>query len=316
MEQIINEEQTVRSGVSFIEANTTPISRDELENKHIIPVFGKDNEPTISHQEFIETVVECTELAIPSISIGECEIRGSHPVKGRVAEARHKASKELLEHEKTLYYERLMFCLNIPSVIETIGTDSLTLTVGGVKCYSQDNLYSSKGSKEHFKVFIGHKVQLCSNLCVWTDGSLRVLAVRTLEELQSEVYKMVSQFSSDQMLSRFENWTNLHLSESQFAHFLGKSRLYPHASKTLQQDVPGLALTDHQIGACAKGFYKDDHFSTSDDVLSLWNAYNLMTGSNKSSYIDSFLERGLSAGRIATELENDLIGKSSSWYLN
>jgi hypothetical protein len=316
MEQITKEDQTIGSGVSFIEANTTPITRDELEYKHIIPVFGKDNEPTISHQEFIETVVECTELAIPSINIGECEIRGSHPIKGRVAEARHKVSKELLEHEKTLYFERMMFCINIPSITETIGDERLSLTVGGVKCYSQDNLYSSKGSKEHFKVFIGFKVEVCSNLCVWTDGSLKVLAVRTLEELQSEVYKMASLFSSDQMLSRFENWTNLSLSESQFAHFLGKSRLYPYTSKTIQRDVPELTITDHQISTCAKGFFQDSDFSSSDQSLSLWNAYNLMTRSNKSSYINSFLERGVSAGRIVSELESDLIGKSSSWYLN
>jgi hypothetical protein len=315
MEQNTSVEQTVKSGVSFIDANTVSISGDELENKHIIPVFGKDNEPTISHQEFIETVAECAELAIPSISIRECKIRGSHPIKGRIAEARHKPVKELLENEKTLYYERMMFCLSVPSITETIGGNQLMLTIGGVKCYSHDNLYSSKGSKEHFKVFIGFRVELCSNLCVWTDGSLKVLAVRTLEELQSEVYRMVSEFKSDQMLNRFDNWTNLHLSESQFAHFLGKSRMYPHASKALRNEVPELALTDQQVGACAKGFYTNEHFSQEDGRLSLWRAYNLMTEVNKTSYIDSILARGQSSTRLISHVEKSLTGNVESWYL-
>jgi hypothetical protein len=44
------------STTSFIEANTLPISLDEMKKDHIIPVFVKDNEPLISHVEFIEVI--------------------------------------------------------------------------------------------------------------------------------------------------------------------------------------------------------------------------------------------------------------------
>lgn len=316
MEEAVKSSEIVKSGMSFINANTVSLTRDELENKHIIPVFGKDNERTISHLEFIESVAECTELAIPSISIGAEEIRASHPIKGRVAEARHKSSKELLEHEKTLYYERMMFCLSVPTISESINGNRLMLTVGGVKCYSQDNLFSSKGSREHFQIFIGFQVDVCSNLCVWTDGSLRHLAVRSIEELQAEAYQMIVQFNAEKALTRMENWTKLCLSESQFAQFVGKARLYPHAPKSLRKSVPELTLTDSQIGSIVKGYYNDSNFSSEDGRLSLWNSYNLLTGSNKSSHIDSFLERGVSASSVIADLEQSLSGGSSSWYLN
>lgn len=42
----------------FIVANTSPMSMFELEHAHIIPVFVKDNEPVISHQDFINCVQE------------------------------------------------------------------------------------------------------------------------------------------------------------------------------------------------------------------------------------------------------------------
>lgn len=316
MEEIIKSTETKKDKKSFILGNTVALTRDELENKHIIPVFGKDNERTISHLEFIETVAECTELAIPSISIEVEEIRGSHPIKGRIAEARHKPAKELLPHEKTMYYERMMFCLQIRSISEIIDDKEMNLVVGGVKCYSHDNLYSAKGSKEHFQIFIGFQVQVCSNLCVWTDGSLRKSAVRSLEELQSEVYQMIVQFNADKALSSMENWTQLHLSESQFAQFVGKARLYPHTPKSVRASVPELTLKDSQIGSIVKGYYNDFHFGNSDGKLSLWNTYNLLTGSNKSSYIDSFLDRGVSASNVVLELGESLKGERGSWYLN
>jgi len=39
---------------TFITANTVSIGQHEMKEHHIIPVFVKDNEPVISHNEFIE----------------------------------------------------------------------------------------------------------------------------------------------------------------------------------------------------------------------------------------------------------------------
>ena len=95
-------------------ANTETISVDELHKKHTIPVFAKDNESTISHQEFIETISYVTEQIFREETILMPAVRVSHPIKGRIPSAVGKPAKELLEHEKTLYYERIAFVIEIP----------------------------------------------------------------------------------------------------------------------------------------------------------------------------------------------------------
>ncbi|NBU04719.1 MAG: DUF3871 family protein [Bacteroidetes bacterium] len=84
----------------FIEANTLSISMNELLYGCTIPVFAKDNEAAISHHEFIESVIEGVSAFY---NIYDPVIRVSHPVKGRIPEARHKKASELESHEETLY---------------------------------------------------------------------------------------------------------------------------------------------------------------------------------------------------------------------
>src|SRR5690349_5163534 len=95
----------------FIEANTTAATLREINEQHIIPVFIKDNEPVISHAEFIQATYDCLTDIYADSYVLEPSIRVSHPVKGRVPEARNKPANQLLEHEKTLYYERMAFTI-------------------------------------------------------------------------------------------------------------------------------------------------------------------------------------------------------------
>lgn len=54
---VITEETTKVQKVNhFIEANTMEIDLQHLKSDCIVPVFSKDNELTISHNAFIETV--------------------------------------------------------------------------------------------------------------------------------------------------------------------------------------------------------------------------------------------------------------------
>src|SRR5690606_2855741 len=81
----------------FILANTSETTLHHLQNDCIIPVFSKDNEKTIAHQEFIEVVLSAVQKVFPHHSITEPEIRVSHQIKGRIPSAIHKPVKELLE---------------------------------------------------------------------------------------------------------------------------------------------------------------------------------------------------------------------------
>ena len=71
-----------------------------------------------------------------------------------------------------------------------------------------------------------------------------------------------------------------------------------------------MLLTDSQIGLVAKSFYNDENFSTIENgnEISMWNVYNLLTGANKSSYIDNFLDRAYNATQLADGLNTALYG--------
>lgn len=71
------------------------------------------------------------------------DIRCSHIVRGRTPQSLGKKASELLECEKTQFYQRLAFAFTIPTIYETINGQKLELCVGGVRNYSDLNLYRS-----------------------------------------------------------------------------------------------------------------------------------------------------------------------------
>jgi len=109
--------QKTVSDNNFIVSNTKPIQFDSLKNECIIPNFAKDNESTISHAEFIEAVSETVNHLFQNEDVLQPAIRISHPIKGRIPEAMGKPANALLPHEKTLYYERMAFSIEIPSAL-------------------------------------------------------------------------------------------------------------------------------------------------------------------------------------------------------
>ncbi|MDP1811739.1 MAG: DUF3871 family protein [Sediminibacterium sp.] len=302
---------------SFIEANTIASSLHDIKRNHIIPVYIKDNETLISQTDFIETTMDvvrsiyCTEQVLQPI------VRVSHPMKGRIPDARDKPANELQDHEKTLYYERMAFLIEIPSIQGTVGDNTLSLTVGGVKSYSQDNLYGRKGSDEHFKVFIGFKNTVCTNLCVWTDGYLGVLKVNTMGQLTGCIRTLIENYNAGYHIQQMEQLTKYSLTEQQFAILIGRCRMYQHLPNDLKKDIPSLLLGDTQIGMACKDFYRDESFCRNENgTINLWRLYNLFTGANKTSYIDSFLDRSVNAYHFIEQLRFALQNQTNNWFLN
>lgn len=183
---------------SFIEANTKEVGLSHLEQDCIIPVFAKDNESTINHQQFIGVMQQCCQVLFGG-SNGP-EIRVSHIIKGRTPGAIGKPAKDLLEHEKTLYYERMAFTLEIPNHSALVCGNRLNLTVGGVRAYNHENLYGKK-SIERFKVFIGHQNTLCTNLCVSSDGFVEELKAASIDQLAEGIMQMMQAYNRQQHLS-------------------------------------------------------------------------------------------------------------------
>ena len=299
----------------FIEANTQAIGLHELRRDCIVPVFSKDNELTISHPRFIETVCEAVKAFYNGEVISDPQIRVSHVVKGRIPEAIHKPANQLLESDKTIYYERCAFVIQIPSIWEEVNGQRLTLTVGGVRAYNHTNLYARKGV-ERFKIFVGFTCMVCTNLCVTTDGYVSSLEVTGTDDLYRATMDLLFRYNPAKHIHLMQTLGESYLSEHQFCQILGKMRLYQALPQSRQKDLPRMLITDTQINSVAKAYISDEDFA-GNEGLSMWNFYNLLTGANKSSYIDSFLDRSYNATEIAVGINSALHGDERySWFID
>lgn len=314
---VISEETTKVQKVNhFIEANTMEIDLQHLKNDCIVPVFSKDNELTISHNSFIETVWDAANTFFRGETVESPDIRVSHIIKGRIPEAIHKPANQLLESDKTIYYERCAFIIEVPTIWETVDGNKLVLTIGGVRAYNHMNLYSKK-TVEKFKVFIGFKNLVCTNLCVTTDGYLGCLEVTNTSDLYRAVLEMFNHYNPAKHIHLMQTLGNSYLSEHQFAQILGKMRLYQCLPQSYQKSVPRLLITDTQINSVAKAYMQDTNFGGFGGDLSMWKFYNLLTGANKSSYIDSFLDRAYNATEIAQGINAALHGDEKyKWFID
>ena len=285
----------------FIEANTEEVTLQHLMNDCITPVFSKDNELTINHAQFIEK---------------QADIRVSHMIKGRIPEAIHKPANQLLESDKTIYYERCAFCIDIPTIYETVGGNRLNLSVVGVRAYNQMNLYSKK-CPELFRLAIGFKNQVCCNMCVFTDGYKDDFRVSNTNELYRSALELFNGYNAAKHIHLMQSLGDTYMSEHQFCQIIGRMRLYQCLPTGYQKSLPRMLLTDTQINSVAKAYINDDNFGSFGNELDMWKFYNLLTGANKSSYIDSFLDRSLNATELATGICSALHGDDKyKWFID
>lgn len=301
----------------FIVANTSEVHLDHLRHDCIIPVFSKDNEKTIAHQEFIDVVYDSVRTLFPNESIEDPEVRVSHQIKGRTPDAIHLNAKDLEDYQKTIYYERMAFIIKIPGITASINGNNLALCVGGIRSYNQENLYSKK-SLEKFKLFIGFQNFVCMNLCISTDGFLENLRVSNVNELGLKALEIMQNYNAELHVMEMKELTQDYLSEHQFAQLIGKSRLYQHLPKGEKLRIPELNFNDSHINTMAKDYYEDQNFSRMEDGrINLWNVFNLFTQANKSSYIDTFLDRNLNAFEFSKGVQKALNGDSDyRWFLS
>lgn len=302
----------------FIEANTESVSLSHLKEKCVIPVFTKDNEITLSHQEFIETAISAIATIFPNEAIETPEIRVSHQIKGRTPDALHVPAKDLNEHQRTSYFERMAFIIRVPGITETINGNKLALTIGGVRAYNMENLYNKK-TFEKFKFFIGFQNMVCCNLCVSTDGYQSEIRAMSHLDLEDKIVQTIANYQAQEHLKSMKNLLDYNLSERDFAQIIGKSKLYNYLPKKEKSLIPEFLLNDSHINTVAKDYYQDESFCrNANGDISMWEFYNLLTGSNKTSYIDTFLERGVNAFQFSEGISKALSDRNSdyAWFLS
>lgn len=315
--QVIDEEEIiVFPRRNFIEANTVQVDLEHLKSECIIPVFAKDNESTISHSEFIESTKEVVEEILDYKGVLKPEIRVSHQIKGRIPSAVAKPAKELLEHEKTLYYERMAFVIEIPEISEMINGNQLSLSIGGVRSYNQENLFSKK-SIEKFKVFIGFQNKVCTNLCISTDGLRHDIRVSSVLELKAKIYELINSYDKKKHLEQMKEMNNFSITETQFSHLIGKMKLYSFLDKETKRNLFHLNINDNQINSIVKDYHLDPNFARFENgTINFWRLYNLFTEAAKSAYIDTNFEKNVNAYEFINYLANFIKNDTDNWFLN
>lgn len=93
--------------------------------------------------------------------------------------------------------------------------------------------------------------------------------------------------------------------------------MYRHMPEGARLAISELGLGDAQINNVCQSYYTDKSFCcNADGSINLWRLFNLLTGANKSSYIDSFLDRSANAYNLVRDLMAALQGKVDCWYLS
>lgn len=311
---------TLEHHPNFIEGPSSEVSMEELTFNNIIPTFC-DNTLTISHQKFIETTRKAAEVIFGQGNITPAETRCSHPIIGRIPSAQHKKASELRDDEKTLFYQRLAWIAHITTLTSSINGQQVSLTIGGTRSYSEDKLYARQ-NPQHFRVFIGFRVRVCSNMMLTTDGISDTMLCMTEMDVFQKAFELFKRFNEvkETTLYNLEALNNTWLTQEQFCKIIGRLRLYQALPNTQQKQLPQILLGDSVVNAATKEYIKNPNFGMgdSDGSISCWQLMQLLNEAVKNSYSDLWIDRNANCTTFATGISNALNGTDNSygWFLN
>ncbi len=165
-----------------------------------------------------------------------------------------------------------------------------------------------------------YHIQNKQNQVLTGDAILNLRAISE-DEILDAAKLLFSNFKVEENIDLLSQFGNTRLSEQQFCNLLGRGRMYavlPKAEQKQISEIP-LLLSDTQMGSVAKEYHRNKHFHKSDDgSIDLWRFHNLLTEANKSSYIDTFIERAANATDFTKEIAKGIESASSNsgWFLN
>ena len=316
--EVIEEEEWGDNHPNFIESNTQAITLEELTTKNIIPTFC-DNTLTISHQNFIGSVIEVAKKVFGELTTPE--LRVSHPIIGRVPSAQHKKASELRDDEKTTFYQRMAFCAHVKNLTRTINGETVHLCIGGVRAYNEDKLYNRQ-STMRFKIFVGWQVRVCSNLMLTCDGNSGTIDCMTEADIMQKSLELFNGFNphKEDTLRILENLSSTTISEEQFCQIIGRMRLYQFLPLAEQKQLPPLTIGDQAVNAMVKNYISNPNFGKKEgEDFTAWNLMQLANEAVKQSYIDKWLDRNQNCTDFSIGIQKALNGEDTegySWFLN
>ena len=161
---------------------------------------------------------------------------------------------------------------------------------------------------QKFNIAVGFLNLTCTNQCLSTDGYKEEIKATSSRGLYQFTLDLFGQYNVAKHIHLMQSLGDTMLSEKQFCQILGRMRLYNY--------LPQL-ITDSQINNVAKQYIHDENFTGTNSELSMWMFYNLITGANKNSYLDSFLGRSVNATEISVGMTEALNHRDEaySWFI-
>jgi len=131
------------------------------------------------------------------------------------------------------------------------------------------------------------------------------------------ILKLLTQYNAQRHIENLASFQNFILPQKEFAQLIGKARMYTFLNKKDKMHLPELQFGDTQLGMVVKDYYNDEAFCHMENgSIDLWRLYNLFTGSNKSSYIDTFFDRSVNAYEFMTSIFQAKKESKSHWFLD
>lgn len=302
---------------NFIEGNTNAITLSDLRSKCIVPAWA-NAELTIPHTSFIETVHAAAKTVFADQTVSAPEIRVSHAIQGRIASAVNKRACDLLESDKSLYFQRICFCIAV-SITDYINGNETSVIVGGVRALNNENL-NSRPRPQLVKLFCGRKVKVCSNTCVFGADYIDKFEVMNEGDIFNGACELFRNFNPDSNRRKLELLGNTTMTTEDFTHVIGRMRLYealPIARRN-ELGLPTITLGDQALNSATRGFVANKDFGCREDgTITMWSFLNLLTEANKASYIDRFLAREVNAMDTAFGICDVLNGADTpyQWFI-
>jgi hypothetical protein len=154
-------------------------------------------------------------------------------------------------------------------------------------------------------------------LCISTDGLLHDLRVSSVLELKAKIYELINSYDKKKHLQEMNEMSSFSINETQFAHLVGKMKLYSFLDKETKRNLFHLNINDNQINSIIRDYHIDPNFARFENgTIDFWRLYNLFTEAAKSAYIDTNFEKNVNAYEFINYLSNFIKNERSNWFLH
>ncbi|MFR9587100.1 MAG: DUF3871 family protein [Rikenellaceae bacterium] len=308
-------EQQEQLNSPFILGNTQEIGLQQLQDDYLIPVFSRDNTETISHSEFITTIMDAAQTHFQGEQFLTPQVRVSHEMKLRTRTGYGKLVENLTDDDSNSYFQRMMFMIEIPSITHNVNGCDLNLQIVGVRSYGETNLLGNSSQKEAFQLGIGFLNRVCCNMSLSTNGVNSSIKVTNTADLYRYAIELFSQYNSKLHIDQMRRLNETTIDVRTFAQFLGKCRLYSALPQRVKTELKLLEmiLNEAQINAAVRDYYTDENFGGGENgTITAWQLYNLITN-YKNNYIDTTLDRSVNAFEVVSGITRAINGIDSTW---